>query len=274
MRRPLLVPILALPLLAACTTVEGTGRAQLNMYSPDEEAALGDDAFAQLMKGAKLLPASDPRSRRVQAIGRRIEAAARERTPNMAARMRWSWTVADDPGMVNAWMLPGGRACVYTGMLDFVRSDDELAVVMGHEASHAIARHGTERMTQGGLLSLGVATVGATTGSGAAQETSSMLAEMLVARPHSRDQESEADELGLLIAAQAGYDPHAAITLWQRMQARGGSPPEFLSTHPSEATRLERLQAIMPKADAIWRRASGAAPAPAPTSAGARSPPR
>ncbi len=269
-------PLVLLPLLmlVACTTVEGTGRQQMNLYSADQEAELGDEAFAEIMKDAKRLPPSDPRSRRVQAIGRRIEVAARQRTPNMASRMHWSWTVVDEPDTVNAWMLPGGKACVYTGMIDFARSDDELAVVMGHEASHAIARHGTERMSQGAALGLGAAAVGVATGSGAAQEGTSALAELLIARPHSRDQESEADELGLLIAAQAGYDPHTAIDLWRRMQTQGGSPPEFLSTHPSEATRIERLQRIMPKADAIWRSATGAAAAPAATSGAPRSPPR
>jgi predicted Zn-dependent protease len=266
------LPLIAL--LAACTTVEGTGRKQLNFYSPSDEVALGNQAYAEELKNAKILPATDARVQRVQAIGRRIEVSARQRTPGMAQRMQWSWVVVDDPKTVNAWMVPGGKACVYSGMLDFAQSDDELAVVMGHEASHAIARHGTERMSEGNLLGLGVVATEVATGSSAAGQGASAAAQYLIALPHSRNQEIEADEMGLLIAAQAGYDPRTAIPLWKRMQSQGGSPPEFLSTHPSESTRIERLQALMPQATAIWQRAKANAAAPGATSAAPRSPPR
>jgi predicted Zn-dependent protease len=259
-------------LLAACTTVEGTGRRQLNVYSPSDEAALGREAYAEALQGAKILPASDPRSQRVQAIGKRIETAARARYPRMANQMEWTWTVVDDPKTVNAWMVPGGRAAVYTGMIDFARSDDELAVVMGHEACHAIARHGTERVSRGVLVGAGVQTVGAATGNGAAAQGAATAATLLVELPHSRDQEIEADEMGLLTAAQAGYDPRTAIDLWRRMQSQNGGSIEFLSTHPSESTRIERLQALMPQASAIWQRAR--AGAPATTSVEPRSPAR
>ena len=259
-------------LLAACTTVEGTGRKQLNMYSREDEAALGRQAYAEELKGQKILPDSDPRVQRVRAIGRRIEIAARQRQPGMASRMEWTWTVVDDPKTINAWMVPGGRAAVYTGMIDFARSDDELAVVMGHEASHAIARHGTERMSQGVLVGAGVAATGAATGSGAAQEGAAVAANLLINLPHSRDQEIEADEMGLMTAAQAGYDPRTAVDLWRRMQSRGGGPPEFLSTHPSEGTRIERLQALMPQAYELYKRSQGgAAASPATSGAATRS---
>jgi predicted Zn-dependent protease len=266
------VLLLALPLVAACTTVEGTGRKQVNFYSREDEVALGREAYEEELKGATILPEADPRTQRVRAIGRRIEAAARQRQPGMAGRMEWTWTVVDDPKVINAWMVPGGRAAVYTGMIDFVKSDDELAVIMGHEASHAIARHGTERMSQGALVGAGVAATGAATGSSAAQEGAAMAANLLINLPHSRDQEIEADEMGLMTAAQAGYDPRTAIDLWRRMQSRGGSPPEFLSTHPSEGTRIERLQALMPQAHQLYKRsaASGAA-APATSAASPRS---
>jgi predicted Zn-dependent protease len=192
----------------------------------------------------------------------------------MANRMEWSWTVVDDPKTVNAWMVPGGKAAVYTGMIDFVRSDDELAVIMGHESSHAVARHGTERMSEGALLSAGVQATGAATGSSAAAQGAATAAQLLIALPHSRKQEIEADEMGLLVAAQAGYDPRAAIDLWRRMQAGGASPPEFLSTHPSESTRIERLQSLMPQATAVWQRARADAAATGATSVAPRSQPR
>lgn len=276
--------LLSLPLLAACTTVEGTGRSQFNVYSVDDESHLGQEAYAEELKAAKIVPATDPRAQRVQRIGKRIEQSARQRCPNMANRMEWTWTVVDDPKTVNAWMVPGGRAAVYTGMIDFSKSDDELAVVMGHEASHAIARHGTERASEGALFNLGTTVVGAVTGSDAAQSGAQAIVEVGLNLPHSRQQESEADEMGLLIAAQAGYDPRTAIDLWKRMQANGGGQPEWLSTHPSESTRIERLQKLMPQATAIYQRAQqnapaaptplnapAAAPAPGPTSAAPRS---
>jgi len=277
--------LLCLPLLAACTTVEGTGRNQFNVYSVDDEAHLGQEAYTEELKNAKIVPATDPRAQRVQKIGKRIEQSARQRCPNMANRMTWTWTVVDDPKTVNAWMVPGGRAAVYTGMIDFAKSDDELAVVMGHEASHAIARHGTERASTGALFNLGTNVVGAVTGSGAAQSGAQAIVEVGLNLPHSRDQEIEADEMGLLIAAQAGYDPRTSIDLWKRMQANGGGQPEWLSTHPSEGTRIERLQKLMPQATAIYQRAQqntpaapaplnappAAAPAPGPTSAAPRS---
>jgi len=253
--------ILTLPLLVACTTVEGTGRKQLNMYSESEEVSLGQQAYAEELKDAKILPDNDPRVQRVRAIGKRIEAAARQRYPRMSNQMVWTWTVVDDPKTVNAWMVPGGRAAVYTGMIDFARNDDELAVVMGHEACHAVARHGTERVTHGVMIGTGTEIAGAAAGSPEVAQGSALAAHLLLQLPHSRDQEIEADEMGLLTAAQAGYDPRSAIDLWRRMQSQNGGSIEFLSTHPSEDTRIERLQALMPQATAIWQRARADAPA-------------
>jgi len=258
--------LLLLSLLCACTTVEGSGRDQLNFYSVEDEAQLGREAYTAELKNAKVLPTTDPRTLRVQAIGKRIEQAAKKRHPNMANRMEWTWTVIDDPKQVNAWMVPGGRAAVYTGMIDFARSNDELAVVMGHEASHAIARHGTERASRDALLQAGVEATSAATGSNAAGEGASAAMQLGISLPYSRRDESEADEMGLLIAAQAGYDPRSAIELWRRMQAHGGGNFEFLSTHPSEGTRIERLQALMPQASAIYQRALAGAEQPAASS--------
>jgi len=256
--------LLALPLIAACTTVEGTGRKQVNFYSREDEAALGREAYEEELKGATILPDTDPRTQRVRAIGKRIEAAARQRQPGMSGRMQWTWTVVDDPKVINAWMVPGGRAAVYTGMIDFVKSDDELAVILGHEASHAIARHGTERASQGALVSTGVEVAGAASGEPAVGQGAAVAAMLGITLPFSRYQESEADDLGLLIAAQAGYDPRTAIDLWSRMQSRGSGGVEFLSTHPSEDTRIERLQRLMPQAAAIYQRATEGAPPSAP----------
>ena len=143
---------------------------------------------------------------------------------------------------------------VYSGILPFTQTEDGLAVVMGHEAAHAIARHGGENMTRAGTISvLSLGTSIALDGEYDEHIGAALSAYGLLGEPaFSRAQESEADELGLFITAQAGYDPRAAITLWQRMAARGGGSPEFLSTHPNEQTRIDRLNAVMPKAMAIY----------------------
>ena len=239
--------------ITACTTVSGTGRKQLNVYSTSQENAMGAQAYQDEMKSAKVI-SSGPVYERVQKIGARIAMAAKQRYPEIANTMVWKWTVIDDPKMINAWMLPGGYGAVYTGLVNFVQSDDELAVVMGHEAAHAIARHGGERMTQGAAAQLGAAAAGAATDSEAIAQGAAMGLQAAILLPYSRKQESEADELGLFIAAQAGYDPRSAITLWRRMQSQGGAKIEFLSTHPSEDTRIELLQQQMPQAYAIYKR--------------------
>ena len=239
--------------MAACTTVSGTGRKQFNVYSTSEENAMGAQAYQDEMKDAKVI-SSGPVFDRVQKIGARIATAAKQLHPEIANTMVWKWTVIDDPNMVNAWMLPGGYGAVYTGLINFVQSDDELAIVMGHEAAHAIARHGGERMTQGAAAQIGASAAGAATNSEAIAQGAAMGLQAGILLPYSRKQESEADELGLFIAAQAGYDPRSAISLWRRMQSQGGAKIEFLSTHPSEGTRIELLQQQMPQAYAIYKR--------------------
>ena len=239
--------------MAACTTVSGTGRKQFNVYSPSQENAMGAQAYEDEMKDAKVI-SSGPVFDRVQKIGARIATAAKQRHPEIANTMVWKWTVIDDPKMVNAWMLPGGYGAVYTGLVNFVQSDDELAIVMGHEAAHAIARHGGERMTPGAAAQIGASAAGAATNSEAIAQGAAMGLQAGILLPYSRKQESEADELGLFIAAQAGYDPRSAISLWRRMQSQGGAKIEFLSTHPSEGTRIELLQQQMPQAYAIYKR--------------------
>ena len=175
--------------------------------------------------------------------------------------------------MVNAWALPGGKSAVYTGLLQMAQTDDELAVVMGHEASHAIARHAGERISgnviiqgamQGTAVALGDMSPAAQQATMAAMGLGSNVGVLL---PWSRLQESEADNLGLMIAADAGYDPRSAITLWRRMSEKSGAPPEFLSTHPSDETRIGRLNKIMPKAMRLYEAAlarDGGAPASQP----------
>lgn len=269
--------VLAFPLLAAlataggCNTVSGTKRSQLNVLSESEERELGDEAYQEALseKGVKKVT-SGPDYDRVQRVADRIEDASERLHAKAVRGFEWQWTVVNDDNMVNAWALPGGKSAVYTGMLRMAKSDDELAVVMGHEASHAIARHAGERISsnmviqgalQGTSIALGDMSPAAQQATMAALGLGSNVGVLL---PWSRMQESEADELGLLIAADAGYDPRTSIDLWTRMASQSGAPPEFLSTHPSENTRIKRLQKMMPKAMKLYQAAlerSGAAPA-------------
>lgn len=249
-------------LFAACTTTP-TGRNQLNFMSVGEEMRLGSEAYDEMLAEEKLIT-SGPQFEMVQRLGRRIAASAKELYPDSGAKeFRWEFVLIDSPKTVNAWALPGGKCAVYTGLLPVTQDEDSLAAVVGHEVGHAIAHHGAARISnnialqgllvgasfsmrnmdgdkrQGIMAALGL---GATVG---------------VVLPFSRADESEADEIGLYLSANAAYDPNAAIGLWQRMGAAsgGGAPPEFLSTHPSHETRIEDLQAIMPKAEEYYRKA-------------------
>jgi len=240
---------------AGCATVPETGRRQFVMISPAQEVQLGEAAFAEMLGGAKTLT-SGPDFERVQRVGQRIAQASVRRYPQSAGVFEWQFAVIDTPE-VNAWMLPGGKSGVNTGLLRVATSDDELAIVMGHEAAHAIARHGAERMSRSM-----VAQIAAEAASASGEVSDDVIEGVLVGygalgeTAFSRSEESEADHIGLIIAADAGYDPRSAISFWRKMGSLGGAAqPEFLSTHPSDETRAARLEALMPQALAIYENA-------------------
>jgi predicted Zn-dependent protease len=159
--------------------------------------------------------------------------------------------VIDDPKTMNAFCLPGGRVAVYTGILPVTKDENGLAVVMSHEVAHALARHGAERMSQQELVGLGeqAAVQAGVIKSKAGLQMVEMAYGVGVGLPHSRSQESEADHIGLILMAKAGYDPRAAVPFWERMKASGGQkPPEFLSTHPSDETRIQKIREELPEA--------------------------
>lgn len=240
---------------SGCTRVSGTGRQQFNVLSVDDEIRLGDEAFDEARQpggAAANIITSGPQYERVQRVAGRVFDSANRRHPEIARRFDWRIVLVNDAEVINAWALPGGDCAVYTGMLEVASTDDMLAAVLGHEAAHAIARHGGERISQGLILQLGQAGMVLADMPPAAQDAT-MMALGVGTLKFSRDQESEADALGLLIAADAGYDPRAAVELWKKMAARGGSAPiEFLSTHPSEQTRIKRLEQLMPRAMQIY----------------------
>ena len=246
----------------ACATVPGTGRRQLRIIPQSTEMSLGADAYKQALHEAVLIREGSD-AEMVQRVGRRIADSAIRLYPDPARAFSWEFVLIDEPKTVNAWALPGGKSAVYSGLLSVTGDEDSLAVVMGHEVAHAVAHHGAERMSQGLLAQIGMtaAAVGMQ-GMDPAQRQGVMQALGLgvtvgAILPFSRSHESEADELGLYLAASAGYDPRAAVGLWQRMakQNTGGRPPEFLSTHPAEQTRIQRLERIMPKALELYEKA-------------------
>lgn len=239
---------LAALLLAACARAAYTNRSQLLLISEGQETALGLQAAQDVLKKEKE-STDELQTERVRRIGRRIAAAANR--PDY----QWEFHLIDKD-VVNAFCLPGGKVFVYTGILNLTTSNDELAAVMGHEIAHALERHGAERMSVALMAQLGgqaaSIALGSTVSPLASQAFSQAYgagAQVGVLLPHSRAQESEADEVGMILAAKAGYEPAGALSLWRKMEAyqksKGQNAPAWLSTHPSSAERIEAIQAKM-----------------------------
>lgn len=206
------------------------------------------EMLAPLAKEGKLEddPALEARVDRI--IGRLIAQAIKMRPET--AKWAWEITIIDDPETVNAWAMAGGKMALYTGLVEKIEpTDDELAQVLGHEIAHALAKHSAEKMSVSMASSLGVATVGILSDSpGAAMTGATLAAALAIQLPNSRQMESEADRIGIELAAKAGYDPRAAVSLWEKMAKVGGSQPlEFLSTHPAPKTRIKALAELAPQ---------------------------
>jgi predicted Zn-dependent protease len=253
--------LLAVVLLSACA-VSPTGRRQLSLVSEESAIAASKEAYLAQMNelgtAGKLV--TDPAvTGRVNRITGRLVAQAVMVRPE-TAKWEWSVEVIDDPMTVNAWCMAGGRMAVYTGLLLEIKpTDDELAQVMGHEISHALANHTAEKMSVAMATQAGVAVAGALSkdNAGLVMGAAAMAAQYAIALPNSRTAESEADEIGIQIAAKAGYNPSAAVTLWEKMGAAGGEgPPQFMSTHPSPANRQQRLSELAPKMMEYYRAAT------------------
>ena len=261
-RKPLFTAALVL-LVAACAT-SPTGRRQLMLVSEEQAISSSRQAYAQEMgkyqKEGKLV--TDPRTlKRVSVITERLVAQAVKMRPD-SAKWQWSVQVIDDPKTVNAWCMAGGRMALYTGLIMKVDpTDDELAQVMGHEIAHALANHTAERMSTAMAANAGILAAGLISDNpGQAMAMTAAAATVAIKLPNSRTAENEADQIGMDLAARAGYDPRAAVTLWQKMAKVGGNaPPEWLSTHPSDTTRQERLSALAPKMMPYYQ-AGGARP--------------
>ena len=261
----LIVAGLGVAVVDGCETNPYTVRSQLLMSSVSEEIQLGAQAYSQVKNDPKLRQSQDPRKiepvKRVAA--RIVEAAKRSKYAEMANQFQWEVTVIKDDKTANAFALPGGKMAVYTGIFPMAKTEAGLAAVMGYEVVHALARHGAERMSQGQLTNVGLQVIGAAAGAAggggmlgqSAMAALGVGAQVGVVLPFSRKHESEADYVGILLAADAGYDPLESIALWERMgqMSGGGAPSEFISTHPSHETRITQLKKWMPEAMAIYQ---------------------
>lgn len=240
--------LLLLVLLSGCVT-SPTGRSQLMLVSPEQAIVASRDAYVQtlapLQREGKI-DSDIETSDRVRFITGRIIAQAVRMYPH-TRQWDWSVRVIDEPDTVNAWCMAGGKMAIYTGLLKKLNAtDDEIAQVMGHEISHALANHTAEKMSVAMASQLGLMGVALAAGSneygGAILAGSSLAAAMAVTLPNSRSAETEADIMGIELAARAGYDPYAAVSLWNKMAKVGGSaPPQFLSTHPAPGNRQAAL---------------------------------
>ena len=247
-------------IFAACSTVPITGRRQLNLANSEAIQQEASQAYRQFLNDPKTqVVRSGSELQRVRTVGSRIAQAVETylRQNGQAGNysFQWEFNLIQSKD-INAWCMPGGKVAVYTGLMPVAQTDAGLATVMGHEIAHAIARHAEERYSQTmGAQALG-GVLGAATGSEAITQIYGIGGQLALLK-YGRNQESEADRMGLVFMAMAGYNPDNAVTFWQRMASAKqgcGAPPEFLSTHPSDQTRISRIQKNLPEARKYYKR--------------------
>lgn len=250
--------VVATILAQACSLVPLTGRRQLSLVSDSEMFAASRVQYNQFLSENR--PGSSSReTSQVAAVGRRIQGAvetwfARNDQSASLQGFEWEFRLIESEE-ANAWCMPGGKVVVYSGLLPVTQNENGLAVVMAHEIAHAVARHANERMSQALLVNMGGQTLSAALQQKPQQTQDIWMSlfgvgtQLGAVLPYNRLQESEADRLGLIFMAMAGFDPNGAIQFWQRMSRNGGSgAPEFLSTHPSDESRIRSIVAAMPEA--------------------------
>lgn len=263
MKKVILTATLVGFLFSTCSKNQVTGKRSFNIIPDSQMLPMSFSEYDKFLAEHPPLPDSDERVRMVRGCGIRIQKAVEDyfKQKNASkdiASFSWSFNVVDE-NTVNAWCMPGGKVVVYTGLLPVTKDEAGLAVVMGHEIAHAIGRHGSQRMSQGLMVQFGGAALAV-----AMQQKPALTQQLfqqaygvgtgLGTLKYSRGHETEADKMGLIFAAMAGYDPEVAIPFWQRMSAGGGQkPPEILSTHPSDETRIRDLKAFMPEAKKYYK---------------------
>ncbi|HNX68898.1 MAG TPA: M48 family metallopeptidase [Candidatus Omnitrophota bacterium] len=251
-------------LLTGCSTVPITGRKQLSFIPEGQLLTLSDQNYKQVISQSTL-STDAAKTQEVVEVGKKIAAAAESfmKDSGMEADLKnykWEFNLVKDDKTVNAFCMPGGKIVVYTGILPVTQDDNGLATVMSHEVAHAIANHGGERMSQEMVVQLGgMGLSQAMKTKPAATQKIMMQAygagtQYGVLLPYSRSHESEADHIGLILMARAGYDPEKAVVFWERMNAIGGTkPPEFLSTHPATSRRIADIQKEIPEAEKYYK---------------------
>jgi predicted Zn-dependent protease len=253
------LPLLAFILLVSCQTVPITERRQLSLIPTETILPMSSAQYNDFLAKNKAIE-NTPEAEMVKRAGSRIARAVEQyfAQNNLSAELKgyaWEFKLIEDK-TANAWAMPGGKVAVYTGILPIAQDETGLAVVMGHEIAHAVANHGDERMSQGLLAQMGGMALSAALAQ-KPRETNDLFmaayglgAQVGVLLPFSRVQESEADHLGLVFMAMAGYDPQSAVAFWERMAAakQGAAPPEFLSTHPADEKRIRKIKELLPDA--------------------------
>ncbi|MGM0377295.1 MAG: M48 family metallopeptidase [Bacteroidota bacterium] len=260
----LLATLVIASVIAACSTVPITGRRQLNLLPASQMMSMSLTQYQQFLK-ENPVSNDEEKTEMVKNVGNRIANAVEDyfEQNGMSQRIEnfeWEFNLIDDD-TPNAWCMPGGKVVVYTGILPVTEDETGLAVVMGHEIAHAVARHGNERMSQEMSVQLGGAALSAALDEKPEQTQNIFMAayglgsQLAYKLPYSRTHESEADQLGLIFMAMAGYNPRESVDFWQRMSEQGGQkPPEFLSTHPADETRVKKLREFMPEAMKYYNR--------------------
>ncbi len=257
MKKIIAMLAVAAMLLTSCGSVPITGRKQLNLVSDSEVLQASLQQYTSFMKTATI-STQKTQSAQVTRVGQRIANATEAylKSAGLESELQnfaWEFNLVKSDE-VNAWCMPGGKIVVYEGIMNLVSSDDELAVVIGHEVAHAVAKHSNERMSQQVLAQYGASAIGIfTSGKSAAtqqiaQQVYGLGAQYGVMQPFSRKHESEADKMGLVLMTIAGYNPDVAVTFWQKMQASSSSSvPEFMSSHPSHETRIADIRKWLPE---------------------------
>jgi predicted Zn-dependent protease len=251
-------------MLSGCSQVEITGRKQLNLVPDSMMNSMSFQNYDEFLSGHKL-STNVEQTQMVKRVGSKIEQAvknycAEKGIQDKLAGYQWEFNLVEDPN-VNAWCMPGGKVVVYTGLLPVTQTEAGLAVVMGHEIAHAFAKHGAERMSQGLLVDLGGIALSKALEEKPEQTKNLFMtsygigSQVGVLLPYNRVQESEADHLGLIFMAMAGYNPQEALAFWQRMAAanKGSKPLELLSTHPADETRIRNIEKLLPEAMTYYK---------------------
>ena len=257
--------LIAAMFLGSCATVPVTGRSQLNLVPSSSMLSLSNEQYRKFLRTNKL-STNKAETARVKRVGRRLSRAVTRyfNQRGLSSELRnysWEFNLIANKS-ANAWCMPGGKIVVYTGILPYTKTDAGLAVVIAHEIAHAVAKHGNERMSQMLITQMGGVALRRALNSNPRKTRQLYLtafgigSQLAVLLPYSRLQEYEADKIGLIFMAMAGYNPNEAIPFWQRMsrKSRGGKPPEFLSTHPSDASRIRQIRNAIPQAMRYYRR--------------------